>query len=164
MMISRRALMAGGLLAVAGCTSSKFHSYDGPEVTSLLVLKQRRTLALFNGRTQLKAYRFELGFRPEGHKEFRGDGRTPEGVYRIDRRNPNSAYHLSVGISYPNDRDRAHAESLGKSPGGDIFIHGTPKEFVGKRDWTAGCLAVHNPEIEEIYAMVRDGTPIILHA
>lgn len=164
MTISRRALVAGGLLAVAGCTNSKFVSYDGPQVTSVLVLKGRRTLALFNGRTQLKAYRFQLGFRPVGHKEFRGDGRTPEGVYRIDRRNPESAYHLSVGISYPNQRDRARAMAVGRNPGGDIFIHGTPQEFVGKRDWTAGCLAVQNPEIEEIYAMVGEGTPIILYA
>lgn len=164
MIISRRMLVAGGLLAVAGCTNSKFLRYDGPEVTRIVALKERRVLALYNGQTQLKAYRFELGFAPVGHKEQRGDGRTPEGIYSIDRRNPDSEYHLSIGVSYPNEEDRARAHAMGRNPGGDIFIHGTPRQFVGKRDWTAGCLAVQNPEIEEIYAMVRDGTPILLHA
>lgn len=112
----------------------------------------------------LEHYRFQLGFQPVGHKQYFGDGRTPEGDYIIDRRNPNSAFHLSIGISYPNEDDRAFAEALGKDPGGDIFIHGTPYRYVGKPDWTAGCIAVKNDEMEDIYAMVRDGTPITIHA
>ncbi|GGL55460.1 L,D-transpeptidase family protein [Wenxinia marina] len=165
MNISRRALVAGGLLGLAGCSSgSKFLEYNGPTVTSLIALKSQRQLLLFNGQTALKALRFELGFAPVGHKQVKGDGKTPEGQYWIDRRNPNSAYHLSIGISYPNDRDRARAHEMGRDPGGDIFIHGTPTEMVGKRDWTAGCVAIQNDEIEEVYAMVNDGTPIFLYA
>jgi murein L,D-transpeptidase YafK len=119
---------------------------------------------LMHDQTALKTYRFNLGFAPTGHKQVEGDGRTPEGAYRINRRNPNSAYHLSIGISYPNDRDREVARALGKPPGGDIFIHGTPSAFAGKPDWTWGCIAVTNEEIEEVYAMVQDGTPVFIYA
>jgi murein L,D-transpeptidase YafK len=114
----------------------------------------------------LESYDIDLGFSPEGHKQFEGDGRTPEGLYFIDRRNPNSAYHLSIGISYPNAADRAFAAAQGKSPGGDIFIHGGPQTPRDKararqtRDWTWGCVALTDREMEEIYAMVRDGTPV----
>jgi murein L,D-transpeptidase YafK len=109
----------------------------------------------------LEQYDIRLGFAPEGHKTVEGDGRTPEGVYWIDRRNPNSKFHLSLGISYPNDEDRARAEALGQKPGGDIFIHGQKSLFDrGEGDWTWGCIAVTNDEIEDIYAMVGDMTPI----
>ncbi|MBF9033017.1 L,D-transpeptidase family protein [Rhodobacterales bacterium HKCCE2091] len=145
-------------LATAGC--SRFASYDGPEVTRVVVIKSSRQLLLMHGETVLEAYDFELGFAPEGHKEIEGDGRTPEGSYVIDRRNPNSEYYLSIGISYPNETDVAAARALGFSPGGDIFIHGTPREFRGREDWTAGCIAVSNGDMREIYAMVRDGTAI----
>ncbi|SHJ01409.1 L,D-transpeptidase family protein [Wenxinia saemankumensis] len=165
MIVDRRTLLLGGAAALAGCAApSKFLTYDGPQVTSALVLKGQRTLLLMNGQTVLKQMRFELGFNPTGHKQFKGDGRTPEGGYVIDRRNPNSAYHLSIGISYPNDRDRAFAREMGRDPGGDIFIHGTPEAYVGKADWTAGCVAVDNSEMEECYAMVQDGTPVFLYA
>ncbi|WP_408635328.1 L,D-transpeptidase family protein [Pelagovum pacificum] len=127
------------------------------------VWKTQRTLALMHGSQTLEVYPFELGFAPNGHKYFEGDGKTPEGVYRIDRRNPNSQYHLSVGISYPDPEDVARALEAGLDPGGDIFIHGTPDMFVGRRDWTAGCIAVSNEAIEEIYAMVQDGTPIVIY-
>ena len=161
--MSRRRFLFGAIaLGLAGC-SSKFRTYNGPEVTRIQVFKEQRVLQLLNDRTILKSYNFELGFAPEGHKAFEGDGRTPEGAYRIDRRNPNSRYHLSIGISYPNAADIAAAAALGKSPGGDIFIHGTPKPFAGKDDWTYGCIAVTNDEIEEIYAMVKDGTPIFIY-
>ena len=111
----------------------------------------------------LEAYEFELGFAPEGDKQVEGDGRTPEGRYFIDRRNPESAYYLSLGISYPNDADRAEARELGQSPGGDIFIHGTPRPFRGQDDWTWGCIAVTNAEMRQIYAMVRTGTIIDIY-
>ena len=163
-MLTRRAMIAGSAAAALSGCASKFLTYDGPEVTSVLALKSRRTLILMNGQTPLKAVQFGLGFAPVGHKRFRGDGRTPEGVYTIDRRNPNSEYHLSLGISYPNDADRAYAAQYNRSPGGDIFIHGTPREYVGQGDWTAGCLAISNEAVEEVYAMVREGTPCILYA
>lgn len=151
------------VVALAGC-SSKFKTYNGPEVTRVIVLKDARKLHLLHNEQVLKSYDMGLGFAPQGHKGIEGDGKTPEGEYLINRRNPNSEFHLSVGISYPNDQDRARAKALGKSPGGDIFIHGRPWKYrKGGRDWTAGCIAVTNKAIEEIYAMVRDGTPILIY-
>lgn len=148
---------------LAGCGVSKFKSYNGPEVTRVIVEKEARKMYLLHNSDVLKTYRIHLGFNPLGHKAFEGDGRTPEGEYLIDRRNPNSEFHLSIGISYPNEDDIARAKELGKDPGGDIFIHGRPvKNQNGKRDWTAGCIAVTNRQMEEIYAMVRDGTPITI--
>lgn len=150
------------LVSVAGC-SSKFRTYNGPEVTHVVVKKGDRAMYLLHHQQVLKSYRIGLGFAPFGHKRFEGDGRTPEGTYVIDRRNPNSEFHLSIGVSYPNAADRAYASSKGRSPGGDIFIHGRPlKNRKGGQDWTAGCIAVTNREIEEVYAMVRNGTPITI--
>lgn len=159
--------MIGGALALAGCAGDtdgppRFLSYSGPPVTSVVVRKADRRLFLLNETRTLKDYGIQLGFSPEGHKRFEGDGKTPEGLYWIDRRNPRSQFHLSLGISYPNEEDRAYARARGRSPGGDIFIHGTPRRHRRSKDWTAGCIAVLNNEIEEIYAMVRDGTPILL--
>lgn len=146
------------LLALAGC-SSKFETYTGPEVTKVEIHKGDRVMKLFHGNRVLKRYDVDLGFTAEGHKQFEGDGKTPEGRYRIDRRNPNSQFYLSLGISYPNARDRAYARSRGRSPGGDIFIHGQPNtELPRGPDWTAGCIAVTNAEMRMIYAMVEDGT------
>lgn len=152
------------LAVVAGC-ASKFKTYYGPEVTRVLVYKGERKMYLLHHDEVLKAYNIDLGFAPEGHKQFEGDGRTPEGEYRIDRRNPNSAFHLSIGISYPNAEDIARARAAGKSPGGDIFIHGRPnkKKRGHGPDWTAGCISVKDREMEDIYAMVRDGTPISIY-
>lgn len=173
--MDRRAfgLSAVASLAVAGCGRSnyvsRFKTYHGPEVTSVVVNKGARKVYLLNGEGILREYKMDLGFAPLGHKQVEGDGK-PRGLYRIDRRNPNSAFHLSLGISYPNAADRAYAQSLGKRPGGEIFIHGEPnsekerKRAARVSDWTAGCIAVRNQEIEEIYAMVRDGTPIALRA
>ena len=148
-------------LALAGCGHNKFKTYNGPEVTQVVVNKGARRMYLLHHNRVLEAYDIGLGFAPQGHKQIEGDGRTPEGDYIIDRRNPDSKFHLSIGVSYPNPYDRAFAEALEKSPGGDIFIHGRPPEYQkGGRDWTAGCIAVTDREIEEIYAMVRNGTPI----
>ncbi|MEM1102252.1 MAG: L,D-transpeptidase family protein [Pseudomonadota bacterium] len=155
-------LMLCAVLALSGC-ASKFRSYDGPEVTHVMAFKEQRKLVLLHNDQILASYDFELGFAPEGHKEISGDGKTPEGLYMIDRKNPNSDFHLSIGISYPNEADRAFAEAMGESPGGDIFIHGTPRRFRGQADWTWGCLAVSNREMEDIYAMVNVGTPISLY-
>lgn len=159
----RLLMIFSSVLALTGC-SGKFKTYRGPEVTSVVVNKGARKMYLLHENKPLKTYDVGLGFAPEGHKAVEGDGKTPEGAYRIDRRNPNSEFHLSIGISYPNPTDRAHAEALGQSPGGDIFIHGRPWKYRdAPRDWTAGCIAVTNDEIEEIYAMVKNGTPIFIN-
>jgi murein L,D-transpeptidase YafK len=165
-MIDRRAALAGGAaLALAGC-GQKFRAYDGPEVTRLQVYKARRRLYLLHHLEVLEDYPVHLGFTAEGPKRFKGDGRTPEGFYMIDRRNPNSSFHLSLGISYPSDVDRAFALAHGRDPGGDIFIHGGPRRGIDRRgpDWTAGCIAVTDRQIEKIYAMVGLGTPIDIFA
>lgn len=148
-------------VSLSGC-ASKFRTYDGPEVTRVVVMKAERQMYLLHHSTILKAYEIDLGFAPIGHKESEGDGRTPEGSYTIDRRNPDSDFHLSIGISYPNEEDIEHASSMDLDPGGDIFIHGGPRRGRDRNgpDWTAGCISVTNREIEDIYAMVRDGTPI----
>ena len=155
-------VLVAGLAACGDAPAvSKFRSYDGPEVTQLLVKKAERKLYLLHGKQALKVYDIALGQDPVGHKEVEGDSRTPEGLYHIDRRNPRSAFHLSLGISYPNATDSARASSKGQMPGGDIFIHGQAgKARAG--DWTEGCIAVTDDEIEEIYAMVRTGTPILI--
>ena len=123
MRLIKTTLLVALMAATSACTS-KFKSYDGPEVTSVLVFKDSRKMYLMHDDKVLKRYDFELGFAPTGDKQIEGDGKTPEGAYLIDRRNPNSAFHLSIGISYPNKADLAEAKALGESPGGDIFIHG----------------------------------------
>ena len=155
------ALLMLAMLALAGC--SRFPTYTGPEVTRVLVNKSARQLILMHHDEVLRAYEMELGFAPDGDKQVEGDGRTPEGSYIIDRRNPNSAFYLSIGISYPNEDDIAEAEALGQSPGGDIFIHGTPNPLRRGDDWTAGCIAISNREMREVYSMVRLGTPIDIY-
>lgn len=163
--MNRRTLILGGtaMVALGACSNSKFKRYSGPEVTYVVVNKTDRKMWLLHHDRVLEQYNVQLGFSPVGHKQFEGDGRTPEGYYTIDRRNPNSKFHLSLGISYPNDFDRERAEAIGKSPGGNIFIHGQKKPGkMDKSDWTWGCISVSNKEIEDIYAMVRDGTPIVL--
>ncbi len=167
MRFTRRSALAVMLAALAGCGSSKatrFRSYNGPEVTQIIVSKKSRNMWLMHENRILKRYPIELGFAPEGHKQFEGDGKTPEGTYLINRRNPNSDFHLSLGISYPDMDDVAFAEAAGKSPGGNIFIHGMPNKKKGKGpDWTAGCISVKNRHIEEIYAMVKNGTYVTIH-
>lgn len=147
-----------------GC-ASKFKTYDGPEVTRVLVYKESRRMYLMHQESALRTYPIDLGFAPVGDKRVEGDGKTPEGDYLIDRKNPNSDFHLSLGINYPTDNDRDEAKELGQGPGGDIFIHGGPRlgrDRTGP-DWTAGCISVTNDEIEDIYAMVRVGTPISIY-
>ena len=109
-----------------------------------------------------------LGFAPTGHKEREGDGRTPEGIYSIDARNPRSRFHLSLRVSYPNADDGERAARLGVPAGGDIYIHGRPngwrKYFVGhpRRDWTTGCIAVSDPEMREIWSRVPTGARVVV--
>lgn len=120
---------------------------------------------LLNGQRALRSYDIDLGFAPIGDKKVEGDGKTPEGHYLVNRRNPNSRFHLSLGIDYPRAKDVAEARALGKEPGGDIFIHGQGTiTGILRPDWTWGCIAVTNDEIEEVYAMVRDGTIVSIYA
>ena len=149
------------LLGLASCGQhSKFRQYNGEAVTAIEVHKADRKMYLLHGTEVLKEYDIQLGGNPVGHKQFEGDKKTPEGAYLISHRNPNSAYHLSIGISYPNTADRAFAKAAGQEPGGDIFIHGQPRRSAVRGDWTVGCIAVTNKEIEQIYAMVNPGTQI----
>jgi murein L,D-transpeptidase YafK len=147
---------------LAGCSSGpRFLKYDGPEVTRIMVWKDERQMALYHHDQVLMQVPIQLGFAPVGHKQRRGDGRTPEGDYLIDRRNPRSAFHLSLGISYPEVHDWMAATEAGDDPGGDIFIHGRgPNHRRARGDWTAGCIAVTDRQMEKIYSMVRTGTPI----
>ena len=167
MTISRRFLLLGGTAtaALAGCgqAPTKFRSYQGLPVTSLVLQKGQRKLYLMHGTSVIQSYDVEIGGNPVGHKVMEGDGRTPEGYYFISHHNPNSAYHLSIGISYPDTEDVARARALGVSPGGNIMIHGTPREKARSNDWTAGCIAVPDRQMEDIYAMVADGTPIAIY-
>lgn len=133
------------------------------------VFKSERRMALKQGDKVLKSYRVALGFAPERHKEREGDGRTPEGAYTIDVRNPRSAFHLSLRVSYPQAADKAHAAALGVSPGGDIYIHGLPNGWRKlrtrhpRRDWTTGCVAVTDAEIREIWSLVPTGARVVIH-
>lgn len=136
----------------------------------ILIEKSKRRLTLLNKNTPLKTYEISLGKEPVGKKTEEGDRRTPEGIYSIDRRKLNSKYHRALHVSYPNAEDSAQAKARGVSPGGDIMVHGLPNGigFVGKlhtkRDWTLGCIAVTNPEIEEIWRVVPDGATVeIMH-
>ena len=129
----------------------------------VLVDKSERLLIVYYRGNPIRAYRgLQFGDAPFGHKRFQGDERTPEGLYTIDRRNPRSRFHLSLGISYPNRTDMAFAAQYGRSAGGDIFIHGQPTGRPGRMfgDWTDGCIALTNAEIEELWQIVPDGTPI----
>jgi murein L,D-transpeptidase YafK len=130
----------------------------------VVVLKSYRKLLLMRGDEVLKTYIIQLGGNPVGPKTRQGDNRTPEGTYILDRHNANSQYHRSIHISYPNADDMARARKLGVSPGGELFIHGLPNDFHGHSDalgdWTEGCIAVTNTEVDEIWRAVPDGTPI----
>lgn len=124
----------------------------------------RMMIAVQDGRPA-KVYRIALGFAPDGDKAREGDGRTPEGMFRIDRRNGRSAFHLSLGLDYPRPHDPARAKAAGIDPGGDIFIHGQPNGRVApgfriRGDWTEGCIAVSDAEIEELFAATPIGTPV----
>jgi len=130
----------------------------------ILIEKKERRLTLFSKGEVLKTYKIALGGNPNGPKERQGDNKTPEGTYIIDSRNKDSRYHLSLHISYPNEKDKKRAKELVVSPGGDIMIHGIKNSFswVGdfhkEVDWTKGCIAVTDEEIEEIEKLVPNGT------
>lgn len=131
---------------------------------SILVDKSERSLTLYSGRKAIARYNnIRFGDQPKGHKRFEGDERTPEGIYTIDRRNPNSAFHLSLGISYPNAADRVYAEARGQSAGGDIFIHGQTNGYGAVTlpyDWTDGCIALSDAEMDQLWQLVPIGAQI----
>lgn len=157
-----RKIIATVFLVVAGVVSA--HAL--PHADRIIVHKKDRTLELVQGGRVIETYKIALGGNPVGAKGRQGDHRTPEGMYVIDSRNAQSKFHRSLHISYPNAADREHARKLGVSPGGDIMIHGLPNGygFVGTahraRDWTDGCIAVTDEEIEEIWKLVDNGTQI----
>ncbi|WP_298451235.1 L,D-transpeptidase family protein [uncultured Marinobacter sp.] len=139
---------------------------DSLVVNKVLVKKGQRRLFLMNGEEIVRSYRISLGDNPKGHKLYEGDERTPEGDYTLDWRNPGSDFYKSIHISYPSETDREMAENWGLSPGGSIMIHGLPNgsedmafAYTGL-DWTNGCIAVNNQEMDEIWQLVNDGTPI----
>ena len=132
----------------------------------VVVIKSQRILTLMSQGKVLKSYKVALGGNPIGPKLQQGDHKTPEGTYILDRRNDKSRFYRSIHISYPDEKDRATAAKLGVSPGGDVFVHGLPNGFgwLGKShlsmDWTDGCIAVTDEEIDEIWSMVPVGTPV----
>jgi murein L,D-transpeptidase YafK len=138
----------------------------GSTADRILVEKAARTLTLFHGDRVLKKYSVSLGRVPVGPKQREGDKKTPEGVYHIQLHKFDSSYHRALQVSYPAAEDVARAKLQGVSAGLEIMVHGAPNGWglIGRAhraaDWTAGCIAVTNPEIEEIYAAVPDGTVI----
>lgn len=139
---------------------------DGVHADRVVVLKSKRQLELYANGKLLKSYVVSLGRHPVGAKEREGDKRTPEGLYAVESHKPHSSFHLALKVSYPSTSDRTAAEKRGVAPGGDVMIHGIRNGLGGLGrlqrllDWTAGCMAVTNPEIDEIYRIVPDGTPI----
>jgi murein L,D-transpeptidase YafK len=156
-----RALAVGAALLLAGPVAAEPPAHL-PRIDYILVRKVQRTMALYaGGRLVHTITGLQFG-DPVGPKRFQGDRRTPEGRYTIDYGNPASGYDLSLHISYPDARDAAYARARGRSPGGLIFIHGQPNGTSGRvpGDWTDGCIAVSNAEIEALWRAVPDGAVI----
>ncbi|HKQ97634.1 MAG TPA: L,D-transpeptidase family protein [Candidatus Polarisedimenticolia bacterium] len=161
------ALLVGGVLALIAWARWPLTPLPaGTTADRILVRKSERVLELYRGDILLRSYPVSLGWEPVGAKREEGDGRTPEGRYIIDSRNPGSGFHLALHVSYPRPEEEAAARARGSSAGGLIMIHGLPNGygFLGRlhlvRDWTLGCVAVTDPEIEEIWRVVPNGTPV----
>jgi murein L,D-transpeptidase YafK len=158
-------VLTGSCIAVL-CAISVGQQVGAQHADRVVVLKKERTLQLLNSGKVIKSYKIALGGNPVGPKERQGDHKTPEGTYILDSRNAHSRFYKSIHISYPNDRDRAAARQRHVSPGGDVFVHGLPNgsEWIGSghrlKDWTDGCIAVTDEEIDEIWSTVPNGTPI----
>lgn len=165
-------LFASELLAKADTRMPMAGGYapeDIQSVSKVVVRKGERRMYLMDGDEVVRSYRISLGDNPEGHKLYEGDERTPEGEYTLDWRNAQSDFYKSIHISYPSERDRELASAWGLDPGGSIMIHGLPNDagdmafaYVGL-DWTDGCIAVTNEEMDEIWHLVTNGTPISIH-
>ena len=178
--VTRRALLAGAaasaVAAAAFPAEAQDESFPGAARASvpvdlIVIVKRRRLLQLVYRDRVMRTYRMALGSAPVGHKRERGDGRTPEGLYRIDYKKPESRFSQALHIDYPNERDRAEAVARGIDPGGAIYIHGQPIEATehaffrlkfARADWTDGCIAVTNAAMDEVYRSVREGTPILI--
>ena len=168
LLLSATALsLINGTDSTRASASSSTPRASAPVAADSLVLnKSRRELVVYYRGNPVRTYYVALGLSPVGDKERIGDNRTPEGLFFIQGRNPNSRYHLSLRISYPDATHRARAARHGVEPGGDIMIHGLPAEQAAfgaahrDYDWTNGCIAVTNKEIEELWRVIRDGTPI----
>lgn len=144
-------------------------------ITEVKVYKSDRIVKLMHHDQDIRTYPMRLGFDPIGHKVKEGDGKTPEGRYILDWRNPNSAFYKSLHVSYPNQQDKSKANQLGVSPGGDIMIHGSATRsqveklpslmtYLPRNDWTWGCIAVRNIDMDEIWKLVDDGTVISIYS
>jgi murein L,D-transpeptidase YafK len=164
-LLSGMSAHADGQLSSSAIASSGIEA-GLPLADTVVVRKGARKLELLRNGQVLRSYRVALGLRPEGHKQFEGDYRTPEGKYLLTRRNPNSDYFLSIQVSYPNDDDMARARKQGLRPGGAIMIHGQPntprkpRDYYSNVDWTEGCIAVSNSDMVEIWLMTGPDTPI----
>jgi murein L,D-transpeptidase YafK len=164
---AQRRVVAATCVVLAWCAPGSCAPKKEPlQADRVVVAKSRRTLTLLRHGKVLKTYKVALGGEPRGPKTQRGDNKTPEGLYTIDARNPRSQFHLALHVSYPNAADRERARKLGVDPGGAIMIHGLPSAFAylgplhRQTDWTLGCVAVTNSEIEEIWSMVPVGTAV----
>ena len=153
-------------VAIILSASTAFAVNAQQAVDKVIVIKHARTLQLLSHGQPVKTYKIALGTQPIGQKQRQGDHRTPEGVYVLDSRNAHSQFYKSIHISYPSQQDKAHAAAAHVSPGGDVFIHGLPNGYgaIGAahrlRDWTDGCIAVTDGEMDEIWSLVRNGTTI----
>lgn len=134
------------------------------QIDRIVVEKSARRLVVWQNGRPVRDWPIALGFAPEGDKLRQGDGKTPEGIFRIDRRNDRSAYHLSLGLDYPQPEDRARARQGGYDPGGDIMIHGQPNSVPDglkvRGDWTAGCIALTNAQMRELWNVAALGTVV----
>ena len=162
-------LCLSSILAVAWMSvgvASNLGAQSATKVDRIVVEKSKRTLTLMDRRKAVRTYKVALGGQPVGAKDRQGDHKTPEGIYSVDAKNPNSQFYKALHISYPNQADRANARKLGVSPGGDVEIHGLGSKWgwLGAKhrltDWTDGCVALTNEEIDEIYPLIKVGTPV----
>src|SRR5258705_11149851 len=162
----RKILCLASILAVAWMpvgTASKLGAQTATKVDRIVVEKSKRTLTLMDGRKAVKTYKVALGGQPVGAKDRQGDHKTPEGIYAVDAKKANSQFYKALHISYPNQTDREHARKLGISPGGDVEIHGLGAKWgwIGAKhrltDWTDGCVAVTNEEINDVCPPIRGG-------
>lgn len=141
----------------------------GVLIDSICVTKAKREMAVFANGVIQKIYKIALGYNPVGKKMFEGDGKTPEGLYFINGKNNNSIYHKNLGISYPNAADKTNAVKNHKAPGGDIKIHGWPNGYTEEEakflapDWTIGCIAISNAEIDELFEATETNVPILIN-
>jgi len=172
-MIRRILFLFAAIVVLIGGVYAYAHHVWNPlpaetTIDRIVVEKSARRLSIFTDGKKLKTYRIALGRNPIGAKQEEGDMKTPEGIYKIDSRNPQSAYHLALHISYPSDEDTARAAERGVNAGFDIMIHGIQNgagwigAFHRWHDWTAGCVALTDEEIEELWRVTPDGTTVEL--